>query len=109
MLTVNPGVVNDLAQFKQEAKVIVANRMTADMRDVANKVYRRDWFGQSSISTPPPSHWVYHAHQTTQEVKPMTPCHHRWQRQNAIAKIAANAREHCMCSYEYMTNGLDLA
>jgi UDPglucose 6-dehydrogenase len=38
-------VVNDLAAFNAEAEIILANRLTDDIRDVADKVFTRDLFG----------------------------------------------------------------
>ena len=42
---VHSAVIKNLEAFKQMSDVIVANRMTADIKDMAEKVYTRDLFG----------------------------------------------------------------
>ena len=42
----NSKVIRDLNQFKKECDIILANRLSDDLRDVAEKVYTRDIFSR---------------------------------------------------------------
>jgi len=37
-------VINDLKKFKKLSDIIIANRMTDEIRDVEKKIYTRDLF-----------------------------------------------------------------
>jgi len=44
----NSRVIKTLDEFKKVSNVIVANRLEADLKDVEEKVYTRDLFGNDS-------------------------------------------------------------
>ena len=40
-------VIRDLDAFKTRSEVVIANRMTDDIQDIADRVYTRDLFGDN--------------------------------------------------------------
>jgi len=44
----NSAVINDLAEFKSKADIIICNRIDSDLMDVSEKIYTRDIFETDS-------------------------------------------------------------
>ncbi|PWD85358.1 nucleotide sugar dehydrogenase [Ignatzschineria cameli] len=43
----NLTVIKDISDFKEQSDIVIANRMTADLLDIKDKVYTRDLFGNN--------------------------------------------------------------
>ncbi len=41
----NSDVINDLEEFKRKSDIVIANRITDEIDDIADKIYSRDLFG----------------------------------------------------------------